>query len=229
MIIDTHLHLADLQEKTITTDMAIVPAIKYEDWQKIINLSQENKKIIPSFGIHPWYINQSPNNWHEKLDQLLSKMPNAIIGETGLDRLKDKEYNPQNDSFKEHIKLAIKHNRSIIIHAIKSNQWLEEYWQELSLTRFVFHSYNSKIELLNKVIKNGGYISFSASILNNKNKEKIIKAVPIEKILIETDAPYQKGDIKETAKQISSILNIEYDYFLKTVYENTLRFLNKSL
>ncbi len=227
-IIDTHIHLADFANKTTDSTVAIVPAIIETDWQKIIDLCQNNKNLIPAFGIHPWYVNQTKPNWFDKLENIIKNTPNALIGETGLDRHKDKDYNPQNDYFKKHLMLAKKYSRPVIIHAVKCNEWLEEYWQELSTIRFVFHSYNARRELLKKIINAGGYVSFSNSILNNREKDKILQAVPLDRIMIETDGPYQQGSIKDIAAQIASILNLDYQEFLNIVYNNTIKFLGQS-
>lgn len=228
-IIDTHIHLADISNFNTLNDLCIAPAILQSDWKKLEKLYLENPhNIIPAFGLHPWYIRDASKNWEQELESLLIKYPFCLVGETGLDRHRDEQYSPQNDFFKIHIKLAIKYNRPLLIHAVKCTDWLDEYWETLSQTRFVIHSYNARRELLKKIISAGGYVSFSNSILNNREKDKILQAVPLDRIMIETDGPYQSGELKQIGKDISKILNLTEQEFFKIAYDNTIRFLNFS-
>ncbi|MFI3242162.1 MAG: TatD family hydrolase [Alphaproteobacteria bacterium] len=228
-IIDTHNHIIDFSDINLIADINITPAIELKNWKKIEKLHLQNpKQTIPAFGIHPWFVETTPSLWFEELEALLLKHKKALIGETGLDRIKDSDGTLQKLFLKKHIELAIKHKRPLIIHAVKADIWLEEFWEDLSKTTFVIHSFNSKIELLKKAVSNGAYISFSASILKNKQKELIINTTPLNKILLETDGPYQKGNIKDIALEISKIINIEYEDFLRIAYDNSINFINSS-
>lgn len=224
--IDTHIHLVDFTTKYILDNIAICPAIIEDDWEKIVQLYQKNPNlIVPAFGLHPWYINKASNNWQQHLETLLQTYPNACVGETGLDRHKNPEAEPQNKIFKIHIELAKKYHRPLLIHAVKCTEWLDDYWPILP-PRFVFHSYNARRELLKKIINTGGYVSFSASIIANREKDKILRAVPINRMLLETDGPYQKGNIAETALEIAKIINMDINDFAKQIYKNSQDFIN---
>lgn len=234
--IDTHIHLQDFKDPYADViesfvkqgiNKLICAATKREDWEKIEKIYQDfPDNIIPAFGIHPWYVRDIKNNWAEDLEKLLIKYPHALIGETGLDRYRDEDYEPQNSIFKQHIELAKKYNRALLVHAVKCQDWLEEYWQnKLMPPKFVFHSYTARRELMKKVLDAGGYISYSSSILNNREKDKTVNATPLNRLLLETDAPYQLGNITETAQQIAEIRGENLKDFSVQIYKNSLEFI----
>ena len=98
----------------------------------------------------------------------------------------------------------------------------------------MFHSYNGRREMLKKIIDHGGYVSFSSSILQNREKEKTLQAVPAQRLLLETDGPYQslhagvEGQpefIPELAQQIAQIRGENIEEFAAQVYKNSLEFI----
>lgn len=242
--IDTHIHLQDYKSKNAPQIMAqavecgadkfICAATSENDWAEVEKLTKENpERIIPAFGIHPWHMGTITSDWEIRLEGILKKYPQALVGESGLDRIKNPEVEPQNSIFRIQIELAKCLNRSLIIHAVKVQDWLENYWKEFPES-FVFHSYNGKVELLKKIVKANGYVSFSHSILRNSAREEILKTVPLEKLLIETDGPYQSKNDEESQpeqipfllKEIASIRGEEYQKLSEIVYQNSKRFIN---
>ncbi len=241
--IDTHIHLQDYKQKCATDILSAMPkfnvkkvicvSAKEQDWAKVQKLAQTHSEVIPAFGLHPWYVKEASLDWAKHLEQYLQDNPSALIGETGLDKIKDNEKEPQLSFFKTHCLLAKKYNRPLIIHAVKAVDWLDEVWSELP-QKFVFHSFNGHPEHLKKIIKSGGYVSFCASILKNKHKEEIIQNTPINKMLIETDGPYQalekgeESDISFLPKLLQEMADIRKQPALQTaaqVFENSMEFI----
>ena len=241
--IDTHIHLQDYKSECATdilqqavsfgVDKIVCAAITEKDWETIANFHQSFKgMVVPAFGLHPWYLDNISVGWEQRLADLLNKFPQALVGETGLDGLHNISENLQKQIFEQHIILA-KEYRPLIIHAVKCQAWLEKYWKKLP-EKFVFHSYNGKKELLQKIISYGGYVSFSASILHNPHKEEILRLVPKQKLLLETDGPYQgpnKGQeilpsyIPTLAHQIAILRNEKLADFATQVYQNSMEFI----
>lgn len=242
--IDTHIHLQDFKSRCATdivkaaaevgVEKLVCVSVVEEDWEKIAALYEEfPNKIIPAFGLHPWYVNEAKTGWKERLEEYLVKYPNALLGETGLDRFRDENYEPQNQFFKAHIELACQYNRPLLIHAVKCQDWLEAYWPILP-PKFVFHSYMGRRELLKKIIAKGGYVSFSFSILKSKEKEHVLTAVPTDRLLLETDGPYQgpvRGEetdscsLPELASAIAEIRKEDLKIFANNVYHNAREFI----
>lgn len=241
--IDTHVHLQDFTSENVkdilTTafevglDKLICVGSKPDDWEMVESISSEySKQIIPAFGLHPWYVNNIDENWSQILEVFLSKNKNALVGEIGLDGYK--EYiEKQIEVFEKQLLLARKFNRPIIIHSVKAQNWFENNWRLLP-DKFVFHSYFGKKEFLKEIISHNGYVSFSFSILKNKDVEELINMVPIHKMLLETDSPYQaenKDSENEPAKlpqlfyELAKIRKIEQKEFAEHIYNNSLEFM----
>ena len=89
----------------------------------------------------------------------------------------------------------------------------------------MFHSYSGKEEFLKKILSKGGYVSFSPSILKNKSRFELIKMMPKDKILIETDAPFQ-GGIEALFDIARTISEIRAEDMNNRLYRNAKEFLN---
>lgn len=244
--IDTHIHLQDYKQKFATDIIAssitlgikkliCVSAIE-ADWAVIADLyTQFPEIIVPAFGLHPWYLDQAKVGWEQRLEVMLEKYPEALVGECGLDRGHNVNPEPQISAFKKHLELSAKLHRPLIIHAIKSQDWLENLWKSFP-KKFVMHSYNGRSELMKKALSYGGYISFSSSILNNRDRVQLVNAIPPERLLVETDGPYQspiKGsetqpsDLSQLVIGLSEIRKSDVSDLANQIYQNSLEFIKK--
>lgn len=243
--IDTHIHLQDYKTRYAREIIAsaasqgvkkfVCAGTKPADWQQVAELYETfPEQVVPTFGLHPWYVEDAPQNWEAQLVEWLEKYPQALIGECGLDGHRSKNPEPQNRIFQKHLELAEKYRRPLLIHAVKCWEWMEQYWPRMS-EKFVFHSFASSREVLQKIVSHGGYVSFSFSILAKAGKGQIIAAAPREKILLETDGPYQspeKGtetspeNLPRLAAEIAALRREPLADFSAQVYQNSEEFVN---
>ena len=244
--IDTHVHLQAynsnytpellaMAEKAGIKKM-ICAGINLADWDKITELKKHyDGKIIAAYGLHPWEAKSAEAGWLDKLEAKLQEDKTALVGECGLDGIKDKKEEPQNSVFAAQIELAQKYGRAVLIHSVHCGKWLEKHWKELSKTRFVLHSYNGKQEIVKQAIKMGGYISFSLSILRNKEVIELLKQIPQDRLLIETDSPWQglEKDQENTplnlpflASELAKLAGEKLEDFAARVYKNSEEFIN---
>lgn len=243
--IDTHLHLQDYKTGFATdivkaaqqagVNKLVCAATGLFDWDKVARYAKQYPEtIIPAFGLHPWYLQEAKADWQPRLREFLARFPNALIGECGLDGIKNPDDEPQNSIFYQQILLAKELKRPLIIHAVKAQEWLENYWEILP-AKFVFHSYNGKREILKKIIKAGGYVSFSASILRNPDRQELANLIPADKLLLETDGPYQGPDknievtpafIPRLAAEVAAWRGEDLQSFATRVYHNSLEFIH---
>lgn len=235
--IDTHTHLQDDKSSNATEiirkaymagcQKMICVSAKEEDWEKIVeftNVSPEN--IVPAFAIHPWYVSELKNNWSAHLAMMLQKFPQALIGECGLDGLKP-NIEKQKQVFAEHIRLAEELKRPLIIHAVKAVALIEEYWDKLP-QKFVIHGYNGKAEFLKKIIQKGGYIGVGNGLLKHPQAKELLKLIPNNKILFESDAPFQSDGawaVKKIIETASRLLEISVEQLSAQAYQNSLEFI----
>ena len=242
--IDTHLHLQAYKSKTAPQILAeaaatgvekvVCAAITENDWAYIEALCLDYpQQIIPAFGLHPWYLPQALPGWEERLAAVLRRYPQALIGETGLDRLRAPEAERQSRAFEVHVRLSRELGRPLLIHAVKAQDWLETWWKQLP-PKFVFHSYSGRREMLAKIIAAGGYVSFSFSILRTAHGAETAAAVPADRLLLETDGPFQGPDksevfpsrLPELAAAVAALRREDPEELSARIYQNSLRFIN---
>ena len=237
--IDSHLHLQDYKTNNapqIIADLRAKGFVKIvcassvpSDWEQVAALAARYPDmVIPAFGLHPWYIKDAPENWSDKIRGYLQKFSNAWVGECGLDRLKAPAEEGQAEAFAVQIELAKEFNRPLNIHVLKADDWLRPFWQAMP-PRFMLHSFGGSIEFLGEALKYGAFISLSASVLKRKNSAEIIRRVPLNRLLLESDAPYLSdyGDIPALAAEIATIKNTGLAEVVNAVYHNFEGFCNE--
>lgn len=242
--IDSHIHLQDYKEEFATEIIKKAINIGFKnfvcvgtspkDWQAVADFAKRySDLIIPAFGVHPWQILSAQNNWQEELEKYLQTFQNALVGEIGLDKLKP-DIQLQKQLFSTQLAVAKKYHRPVIIHAVKAFSFLSEFWDKLP-PKFMFHSFNSPLEHLQEIIKRGGYVSFNQSIEKNRDFTKIIQTVPSEKILLESDGPYQSLSktelstplyIPELLKKIALARGENTKILNEKIYNNSMEFIN---
>lgn len=163
------------------------------DWPRVAELAKNHPEfIIPSFGLHPW--KEPTEGWLERLIHYLDTVPNACIGECGLDRwIKDYDIELQTQVFIAQLGLAAERNLPISIHCLKAWGHLIDLLESHPLPQrgFLLHSYGGSAQLVPRLAKLGAYFSFSGYFLHERkqNVRDTFKLVPSDRLLIETDAP----------------------------------------
>ncbi|MCF8359649.1 MAG: TatD family hydrolase [Prolixibacteraceae bacterium] len=152
------------------------------------------KEIPPvvyfSAGWHPWDINNVPLAEIEKsLSSILASKNMLAIGECGLDRTIQVPIAFQTDVFMLHLKMALRHNKPVIVHCVKSCSDLVGILKSFKQRpKCVIHGFNGNRFEANNLIKFGCYLSFGKSIFSEKSKTTdVLPAIPLEKLFFETD------------------------------------------
>lgn len=235
--IDTHIHLQDDKSNNATEIISLAVAkgcakiinvsAQEDDWHKVAKLAKQfPEKIIPAFGLHPWYVDTIKSGWQDRLRQILREFPQALIGECGLDGLKP-NMAEQKEVFAEQIKIATELKRPIIIHAVKAVPLMEDFWAQLP-EKFVIHGFNGKADFLQKIIKSGGYVGIGSGLLKTPKAKEILSLIPAEKLLFETDAPFlaeHPWKIIEQAEQIAAFRQEKTEDLMQQVYQNSVEFI----
>ena len=182
-------------------------ALFIDQWEKQLNISlPSNIHLYSAFGLHPQsagLINIDDNL--SFLETLLSKekelnIKNKVwaIGEAGFDFFTEEFKNHKDEQekmFHGQMELALKYNKPLIIHCRKANEKLFENAKKLKkIPAVLFHSFMGSVTEAESLLKRGinGYFSFGKQMINNnKHVIECVKKLPLEKLLAETDAPYQ--------------------------------------
>ncbi len=143
-----------------------------------------------SMGVHPWYIHaDTPDIQLASLRQYAA-LPNVIaIGECGLDKATDTDWQLQVSVFAAQIALANELNKPMIIHCVRA---YDEVLQMLKDSRVavpvIFHGFNKNIHLAERLLNAGYNLSFGAALLKEgSNAAKAIAHIPLERVFLETD------------------------------------------
>ncbi|HEY1170853.1 MAG TPA: TatD family hydrolase [Verrucomicrobiae bacterium] len=167
-----------------------------EDWAQVQELAQKHVIVQPSFGYHPWYLHERTERWQSELVRFLDETPHAAVGEIGLDKWKpDLPYEGQEEVFVWQLRLAAERNLAASIHCLQS--WgpiFQLLRKEPRPERgFLLHSYGGPAEMIRPLAKIGAYFSFPGYyLLDRKERQReTFKQVPLERLLVETDAPDQ--------------------------------------
>lgn len=165
------------------------------DWPKVAEICKVLPGAIPSYGYHPWYVRERTSQWQTNLLSRLDSSPSAV-GEIGLDRWqKDYDAAGQEDAFVFQWKVACERALPITVHCLQAWGWLTNQLEQLPRPQcgFVLHSYGGSRELIPRLTKFGAYFSFPGYFAHErkKNKQEVFKHVPLDRLLIETDAPDQ--------------------------------------
>ncbi|WP_029688114.1 TatD family hydrolase [Thermoanaerobacter sp. A7A] len=251
MLVDSHAHLED--EKYDRDREKVIEECK-KDLTFLINvgsnlltskqsieLAHSYDFIYASVGIHP-HDAQREFDKVEEIERLALQEKVVAIGEIGLDYYYDdppKEF--QKEIFIKQIRLAKKLNLPIIIHDRDAHgdilDILKQEWTKDLIG--VFHSYSGSVEMAFQVIEMNFYISLGGPVTfkNAKKPKEVAKAVPIEKLLIETDSPYLTPEpyrgkrntpvyVKFVAEKIAELRDMSCDEVCRITAENAMKLFN---
>jgi TatD DNase family protein len=225
--------LAQMRQNEVISALCI--SVNLADFPQVLALAEQYPHIFASVGVHPDYEGvEEPD-----VDRLvgLAQHPKVIaIGETGLDyfRLKgDLEW--QRARFRNHIRAARASSKPLIIHTREAAAdtlriMAEENAAEAS---GVMHCFTETWEMAEAALAMGFYISFSGIVTfkNAKQLKEVAQRVPLERMLIETDAPYlapvphrgklnQPAYVKHVAEEIALLRGIGVDEVGRRTTEN---------
>ncbi len=201
---DAHAHFSDpellkswdqvsVDLEQIGLRRAVVNSTGPDDWPAVLKLAQQDARVLPAIGLHPWRVNDAPSNWRDTFLAALNKGARAI-GEIGLDKwIEDYDIELQQDAFRWQLAQATERNLPVSIHCLKAIGPLMEILRSMDLPQrgIHLHAYNGPVELIPELVELGAYFSFNAGQLKPEPTKVAdrIRAVPNERLLIETDAP----------------------------------------
>ena len=204
MLFDTHAHLddhafdADRRELLAALPgqgigLLMNPGCSLESSRNAIGLAEEYDYIYAAVGSHPDVADEVDDACIAQYRELCKHPKVKAIGEIGLDyHYEDIPRDIQKHAFRLQLELARELELPVIIHEREAHEDGLRIVDEFPTVRGVFHCYSGSLEMAKELIKRGWYIGFTG-VLTFKNARKAIEvasAIPLERIVIETDCPY---------------------------------------
>jgi len=237
MLVDSHCHLnfpeiiANIQSVRLSMQEAQVGhalcvSVTLDKFPEVISLAEQYENFYASVGVHPDYEDiEEPSV--DMLVQLANHPKIVAIGETGLDYFRltgDLEW--QRERFRTHIRAAVIANKPLIIHTRSAAEDTLRIMQEEGANRVagVMHCFTESLEVAQAAIEMGFYISFSGIVTfkNATQLKDVAKAIPIDRVLVETDSPYlaptpfrgktnQPAYVRYVAQEIATLRGISLE------------------
>lgn len=212
---DTHCHLyfdafdGDREEvidraKTAGLVRILIPGIDLETSQAAIQIAEKYSEVYAAVGVHPNSTTEWKRDTLSKLRKLASHPKVVAIGEIGLDYYRDRSPKAiQKRVFLDQLTIAADMELPVVIHNRQASDDILDMmnsWRRLLLERSskilerpgVMHSFSAELETANKAISLGFKIGVTGPVTfrNATDLQTVVKRVPIEHLLIETDAPF---------------------------------------
>ena len=203
--IDSHCHLQTLDEgeREAAIDAArdrgvrgfLVPAIKLEDADTLLELCHRHEDIWCALGVHPHDAESWQDGDGERLRSLLADPKAVAVGECGLDFYYDNApRETQERVMREQWELAVELDLPVVVHNRDSNEKMLEVVRDdvFSNLRGDFHSFAGGLEMGRELLDRGFYLGLSGMITFRRadNVREVIPVAPPERLLVETDTPY---------------------------------------
>ena len=206
-LFDTHCHLdvAAFQvdrEQVLTAARAagvkhlLVPAIDREGWQHLWNFCETDACLYPAIGLHPVLLNEHKNEDIEALDDFVTRHRPIAIGEIGLDYfVKDLDRGRQQQLLEAQLAVAEKHRLPVVLHVRKAHDPMLQTLKRYRLVGGICHAFNGSLQQASQYLAMGFKLGFGGMLTypNASKLHALAKELPLESIVLETDAPDMTG------------------------------------
>jgi len=239
----------------------IAPSTSLEDAKQAVKIANKFKGVYALVGVHPEHVQEITNYKLQitKLKKLIKSSKKVVgVGEIGLDFHYDKEKKTKNEQiklFKAQLELAVELELPVAIHAREAKEETMEVLEglkERNLPKGVFHCWSEDKEFLRYVLGKGFCVSFCGNVtyLSGPTSEQsrlksrtvsderpslreLVRRVPLNKLLLETDAPYlapeplrgrlnEPKNVKITAKFMANVLGTKINTLINQTTKNSL-------
>ncbi|HEX7644581.1 MAG TPA: TatD family hydrolase [Burkholderiaceae bacterium] len=256
MYVDSHCHinfpelaarlpeiLGKMEENRVSHALCV--SVNLPEFPQVLDLAERHQNIFASVGVHPDYEDTLEPSVAQLVE--LAQHPKIVaIGETGLDyyRLQgDLEW--QRERFRVHIRASRETRKPLIIHTRSASQDTLRVLQEEGAgtnaggVAGVMHCFTETLEVAQAAVEMGFYISFSGIVTfkSAKDLQAVAQALPLERILIETDSPYlapvphrgkvnEPGFVMHVAEYIAKLKGVPLETLAQATTDNFFKLFN---
>ncbi|ETV68589.1 hypothetical protein H257_15565 [Aphanomyces astaci] len=218
--VDAHCHLQDPRLRTSLPEVLrrasehglthiCTCSCNEDEWNNFPSLVQDiaspTPKIVPAFGLHPWYAGDASPSYLDSLRTTLQRYPSALVGEIGLCKSRRGKQVPlhvQEQRCREQLELSEQLGRPVVLHCVAAHGKLFDLLAAApSLPHAILHAYSGSADMVKAFTKLPFpvYVSFTArqcvDMVQSDKLRSTFAAVPSSRLLLETDAPDQRPSV----------------------------------
>jgi TatD DNase family protein len=250
MLIDSHAHLEmpefkrDLETviqraKGSGVEYIFTVGTEKKDWKRALEIANLHPSIYAILGVHPHNAKEIDNPTYPMLKELCKNGKVRAYGEIGLDFFRNlSPRDVQLKRFREQIGLAKELSLPIVVHDREAHQETLETLKSEKAEECggIIHCFSGDYEMAKVCIEMGFYISIPGSITfkNAESFREIVKKIPLESLLVETDAPFltpepfrgkrnEPSYVRYTAQKVAEIKKVSFEKVAEVTTENAMR------
>jgi TatD DNase family protein len=246
-LIDTHCHLAapeldgcraDVIARAKDAGVVAVVCVgeHYEDNLRVLDLAASEPFVRPALGHHPWYLDRAAADLERTLALIEDHVSDLVaIGEVGLDyRVAEsaEDRQRQQDVFRELIAAGTRHQLPLSVHVRSAGHYVIDLLQELENSNAALHAFDGKAKYASAGAAWGLYFSLPGTLLVSRQKEKLARVLPLERLLLESDTPAlspEPGKPSEPAllakvvERVAELRGVETAAVAQAAFDNACR------
>ncbi len=202
-IIDTHCHLDfevfDADREQVLQDARdaglagiVVPGTHQQGWQNLLSVCAAHEVLYPAIGLHPMYLEQHQKSDLDQLEKMIDQTKHVAIGEIGLDaRDSELDMDKQLFYFKQQLCIAQEKALPVILHILKTHDRALKILRNNPVCGGTVHAFNGSLQQAEQYIELGFKLGFGGMLTYERSSKlrKLAAALPLESIVLETDAP----------------------------------------
>ncbi len=245
MIVDAHCHLDDEQfandldaviarAEDADVTALITAGIDVASSRAVVTLAERYKSVYAVVGIHPRFAAMFDNENLAAIRELALHRKVIGIGEIGLDfyRADNPPRDVQERNLLAHLDLAAELGKPVLVHNRDADDTLMEILRRRKGNpRGILHCFSGNLAMAREAIELGYLISFAGNVTfkNATRLQEIAQALPLDRIVIETDAPYlsplrgkrnESANVARVAQKIAELKNVELSVVVQTTTHN---------
>ena len=252
MLIDTHSHIdmdnykdrfdeVIAEAKDFGVEKIVIPGVAPSGFKRIVELCEKYENLYGAVGVHPEDLASFDADAESLIREYLKHPKIVAVGEIGLDYYWDKsQIERQKEIFEKQILIAKEIGKPVLVHDREAHFDTLEILKKTKASDVgvVMHCFSGSPEFAMECVREGFYIALGGVVTfkNAKKVKEVAKIVPLERLLLETDAPYmtpvpyrgkenQPAYVKFVAEEIANLRGVSFDEVANATCENAKKLL----
>lgn len=246
-MIDTHCHLFDPPLADDITGVVtraseagvtglFVVATDVASWDRLKHRNSADtwplKTVRYALGLHPWFVTDAPAGWLERMESELSRFD--AVGEIGLDRgSRAPEIELQIPVFHAQMELSEQTKKPALLHVVRAHDLVLQYLKEHPSVRGIIHSFSGSPADARSYIDKGWLlgVGFGITRPNAHRLRRVVKGLPLDALVLETDSPYMKPEgeersepamVRAVAEKLAELHGVEVEHVIEVTTRSAL-------